>query len=168
MKKIFLVLVTILLALTCTSVAALAEDCIGSVDENLNKIFDIEGLEVSSISIVADKESYMVVNGAIDEDTPWSGKYALTEEQYLALFHVNESVLVYENGKSEMTEETAKTVNEAINASLTNLDVELNFKPADFTRNIEYMGLGMLGIFVVVGVVILLTFVLNKVTAGKE
>lgn len=168
MKKILLVLVTILLAFTCTSVAAFAEDGIGSVDENLNKIFDIEGLKVSSISIVADKESYMVVNGAIEEDTPWSGKYTLTEEQYLALFHVNESVLVYESGKGEMTEETAKTVNEAINASLTNLDVELNFKPADFTRNIEYMGLGMLGIFVVVGVVIVLTFILNKATAGKE
>lgn len=36
-----------------------------------------------------------------------------------------------------------------------------------FMRNIKYMGLGMLGIFVVVGIVILLTFLLNNVTSKK-
>ncbi|MBR6563105.1 MAG: oxaloacetate decarboxylase [Clostridia bacterium] len=35
-------------------------------------------------------------------------------------------------------------------------------------RNLKYMGLGMLGIFVVVGVVILVTFILNSITSRKK
>ncbi len=37
-----------------------------------------------------------------------------------------------------------------------------------FLRNIKYMGLGMLGIFVVVGVVMIVTNVLNSVTSTKK
>jgi len=37
-----------------------------------------------------------------------------------------------------------------------------------FVENLEYMGLGMLGIFIVIGLVVLVTVVLNKVTANKK
>ena len=37
-----------------------------------------------------------------------------------------------------------------------------------FLRNIKYMGLGMLGIFVVICLVIIITIILNKVTSDKE
>jgi len=37
-----------------------------------------------------------------------------------------------------------------------------------FVENLEYMGLGMLGIFIVIGLVVLVTIVLNKVTANKK
>lgn len=180
MKKLLLVLLTVLLAFCCTSVVSFAEDAnkdasVGGVEDinkKLNGIFDIEGLSVTSVSVVADAESYMVINGVITEDgkdTPWSGKYALTEEQYLALFHANESVLVYEKSSGkDMLPETAKVISDAIDASVTDLSVDIDFKPAEFTRNLKYMGLGMLGIFVVVGVVIVLTFVLNKSTTKKE
>ena len=36
-----------------------------------------------------------------------------------------------------------------------------------FVENLRYMGLGMLGIFIVIGVIILSVAVLNKVTAPK-
>ena len=55
-------------------------------------------------------------------------------------------------------------------AETENMDVELEFKgfgDEGLARNLKYMGLGMLGIFAVVGVVILITFVLNSATSKK-
>ena len=37
-----------------------------------------------------------------------------------------------------------------------------------FVDNLRYMGLGMLGIFIVMGVIIISVCVLNKVTAPKS
>lgn len=44
----------------------------------------------------------------------------------------------------------------------------MNFNPAAFVENLKYMGVGMLGIFIVIGVIILSVVVLNKVTAPKK
>ena len=43
----------------------------------------------------------------------------------------------------------------------------MNINPSAFAENLSYMGLGMLGIFIVIGVIILSVVVLNKVTAPK-
>lgn len=40
--------------------------------------------------------------------------------------------------------------------------------PQNFLDNLKYMGLGMLGIFVVIGIVILVTILLNKIFAEKK
>ena len=42
------------------------------------------------------------------------------------------------------------------------------FEPMNFVHNLRYMGLGMLGIFLVIGVIMLLTVVLNAVTKPKD
>lgn len=42
-----------------------------------------------------------------------------------------------------------------------------NFNAMAFVDNLKYMGLGMLGIFIVIGVIVLSVVVLNKVTAAK-
>ena len=42
------------------------------------------------------------------------------------------------------------------------------FEPMNFVENLRYMGLGMLGIFIVIGVIALLTVILNAVTADKQ
>ena len=39
----------------------------------------------------------------------------------------------------------------------------INFQPMEFVNNLKYMGLGMLGIFIVIGVIIGITAILNKV-----
>ena len=39
------------------------------------------------------------------------------------------------------------------------------FSPMQFVENLKYMGLGMLGIFTVIGCIILLTVLLNAFTA---
>lgn len=41
------------------------------------------------------------------------------------------------------------------------------FEPMRFVENLKYMGLGMLGIFIVIGAIVLLTMLLNAVT-GKQ
>lgn len=41
------------------------------------------------------------------------------------------------------------------------------FEPEHFIDNLKYMGLGMLGIFIVIGVIMLLTMVLNAVTKER-
>lgn len=38
----------------------------------------------------------------------------------------------------------------------------MNFNPIAFVENLKYMGLGMLGIFIVIGVIICITALMNK------
>ena len=45
---------------------------------------------------------------------------------------------------------------------------EIIFDLGNFVENLKYMGLGMLGIFVVVGVVMAITYLLNSVTGKKK
>lgn len=40
--------------------------------------------------------------------------------------------------------------------------------PMAFVENLKYMGVGMIGIFIVIGIIILSVVVLNKVTAPKK
>lgn len=44
----------------------------------------------------------------------------------------------------------------------------MNINIMNFVYNLKYMGLGMLGIIIVIGVIILLTMFLNKVTSKKN
>ena len=43
----------------------------------------------------------------------------------------------------------------------------MNMNLMNFVENLRYMGIGMLGIFVVIGVIILITMFLNKITENK-
>ena len=42
------------------------------------------------------------------------------------------------------------------------------FEPVNFVLNLEYMGKGMLAIFIVIGLIILMTVLLNKLGGGKD
>lgn len=42
------------------------------------------------------------------------------------------------------------------------------FKPFEFIRSLYYMGVGMLGIIIVIGIIIGVTILLNKITANKQ
>ena len=44
----------------------------------------------------------------------------------------------------------------------------MKFDPMNFVDNLGYMGIGMLGIFIVIGVIVLLTSLLNTVTTKKN
>lgn len=43
----------------------------------------------------------------------------------------------------------------------------INFEPMNFINNLSYMVSGMIGIFVVIGVIIVATLILNKITSKK-
>jgi hypothetical protein len=47
----------------------------------------------------------------------------------------------------------------------------LQFAPLEFIKNLKYMGLGMLGVFIIVGIIILAThftsFTIKKIEAAK-
>ena len=42
------------------------------------------------------------------------------------------------------------------------------FDPMNFVENLSYMGKGMLGILIVMGAIILVTVVLNKIFSDKK
>lgn len=44
----------------------------------------------------------------------------------------------------------------------------MNFNPMNFVNNLRYMGLGMVSIFAVIGVIILVTVLLNKIFSSKK
>ena len=43
----------------------------------------------------------------------------------------------------------------------------MNFAPIKFVENMKYMGLGMVGIFVVIGIIVGSVILLNKLTKEK-
>ncbi len=45
--------------------------------------------------------------------------------------------------------------------------MNFNFEPLNFVRNLKYMGTGMLSIFIVIGVIALVTVILNKMFKEK-
>lgn len=53
-------------------------------------------------------------------------------------------------------------------AILVSENSDFMFEPMNFVNNLSYMGLGMLGIFIVIGLIWFTTFMLNKVFSGKK
>lgn len=47
-------------------------------------------------------------------------------------------------------------------------DLDIEFNPSNFIDNLDKMIIGMIGIFIVIGVVIVLTYILNKATGKKN
>ena len=43
--------------------------------------------------------------------------------------------------------------------------VEMTFQPENFVENLQYMGIGMLVIFAVIGIIALTTVLINKIFA---
>ena len=43
----------------------------------------------------------------------------------------------------------------------------MQFNPSNFISSLRYMGLGLLGIFVVIGIIILVTMALGRITSRK-
>lgn len=71
---------------------------------------------------------------------------------------------------SEPVKETESTavVSKAENEGGAVEDLEISFDPAGFLTHIGKMGFGMVGIFIVIGVIVVITYVLNKVSTGKK
>ena len=44
----------------------------------------------------------------------------------------------------------------------------LVFEPYSFIENLKYMGIGMLGVFIIIGVIIAATYAIGKMSSRKE
>lgn len=53
-------------------------------------------------------------------------------------------------------------------AVLVSENSDFMFEPMNFVKNLSYMGIGMLGIFVVIGLVMATTAFLNKAFSNKK
>ena len=56
----------------------------------------------------------------------------------------------------------------ALNVFALSLCAGIEFNPHAFIDNLPYMAKGMLGIFIVIGIIIAITSLLNVVTSGKK
>ena len=54
-------------------------------------------------------------------------------------------------------------VTEAVNEAS-----KVNFDPSKFVEYLKYMGAGMLGIFVVIGIIVVITYILNALSSKKQ
>jgi hypothetical protein len=181
MKKIILVLLAVVLA-SCTFAFNVSADentdkaeatAIADVAYEIGQLEKFDNFCITSIILVPDETNAMVINGTtvVDgKDVEWTEKYDLTTEQYLALFKVNNSNLVYDAATAQtLPKSVIDIIISAIQPASLDVELEYNgFGNDGFLRNIKYMGLGMLGIFVVIGLVMLITYVLNTVTGKKK
>ena len=90
---------------------------------------------------------------------------------------IEENVLLIapdEKGEGDVAESPIPTVGATDAEVAEDLNTEkedapkMIFEPMNFVKNLYYMGLGMLGIFVVIGVIILATAALNKFFKEKK
>lgn len=44
----------------------------------------------------------------------------------------------------------------------------MNFDPMGFVANLKYMGIGMLGVFIIVGIIILAAYAIGKFTGNSS
>ena len=47
-------------------------------------------------------------------------------------------------------------------------DLKMNFQPIEFVNNLKYMGVGMLGVFVIIGIIIAATYAIGYFTKPKS
>ena len=48
------------------------------------------------------------------------------------------------------------------------MEEKMNFAPENFIANLGYMGKGMLAIFVVIGVIVIATMLMNRIISRKK
>ena len=42
------------------------------------------------------------------------------------------------------------------------------FEPYQFVENLKYMGIGMLGVFMIIGIIVMATYAIGKLTSPKK
>ena len=81
----------------------------------------------------------------------------------------SEETVLEIDGEEVVTEEAVETVETVETVGVTEDSVpEFKFTPGEFVANLKYMGLGMLGIFVVIGIIIIVTSILSKIKTKEE
>ena len=80
---------------------------------------------------------------------------------------ITEAVTEAAGTVAETAELTTEQVTEVVTEAITEAAAG-GFRPEAFIENLKYMGAGMIGIFLVIGVIILTIVLLGKLTAPKK
>ena len=66
-----------------------------------------------------------------------------------------------------MNMQTILAAAQAVEQEVTDSTTNISFNPENFITNLKYMGIGMLVIFVIIGLIALSTMLINKVFQEK-
>ena len=66
-----------------------------------------------------------------------------------------------------MNMQTILAATQAVEQEVTDSTTNISFNPENFITNLKYMGIGMLVIFVIIGLIALSTMLINKVFQEK-
>ena len=117
----------------------------------------ILSLSLLSVAVFAEESSEAVIESS--EVVESSEEIVESSEEIVESSEVVES--------SEEIAESSEVV-ESSEAVVESSESSEDETPKGFAGNLKYMGLGMLGIFVVIGILILLTMLLNALTSKKK
>ena len=56
----------------------------------------------------------------------------------------------------------------SMTSTLSSAFENIKFEPVKFVENLVYLAIGLIGIFIVIGIIILVTFILNRIPEGKK
>ncbi len=166
MKKIVLVLLALTFVLSLSSCAMGGSDIKSSyeaagyqIDEKAYN--DYKVLTVKMVEGEGDDQVTHTVATIVEFPSVDAMKALLSEKEYEAQeenCNIRENYLFVPTPTEEALSVEAKTIFEKY----------VVFQPLAFVTNLRYIGWGMLGIFVVIGLIVITTVILNRATAAKK
>ena len=109
---------------------------------------------------------------ALNKNTPVELENEAAENKVVAEFIIGEDGKISSEAKEGKT--TVVTVTEDGTVTTETIDntaseeIEIFFEPMNFVDNLSYMGKGMLGIFSVIGIIIVSVYLLAKIGVKKD
>ena len=125
--------------------------------KNIKKILLFLLIAVLAFSLTA---TFAFAEEAPESDTPAGGENSTKEDIGVKSYYTDEEgnvIIVFEDG----TEVNLGKAEEKID---TDADFSINIDGKRFVDSLQYMWKGMLGIFIVIGVIILSVYVMNKLS----
>ena len=84
-------------------------------------------------------------------------------------FSLSESTAVQSVASSiESAIESSPLESVASSPETTGTSINIDFNPMNFVNNLTYLAKGLIGIFIVIGIIMLITVILNKLPSGKN
>lgn len=160
MKKIAILMIALILSLTVLPCYAAGDGSIELPPVPLNPSDTIP-------------EDTLTESPATDGDTPVSGGVDISADAEQGSVTVAD-VIVDEDGNVTLIMSDGTMVNVGTVSTEENPEEKpevsntFMFEPTNFVGNLYYMGVGMVGIFIVIGIIVLATVLLNKIFSDKS
>lgn len=131
-----------------------------------NKICKVFALSLALLMLL----SLLSLTVAAEGETPVESQTTVETDAETA--DLTETATVTDTETEDAAEAVTNTGTEEPTEAVTDGEAEdginINFQPEQFVINLKYMAAGMVGIFLVIGVIILTIVLLGKLTAPKN